>query len=255
MSFIAKQTWQKNGVEVIIFNEKKWLNEKHMEVQLQYSNLPHITNQYSSELKKERQKLQNCGKYQPCRKFLREDFAIQVILDCRTTPAVSFKTRLWLNQHDPIMTQEQSILTKIRSIFPNETLTFQYHVLNYGMDAYLPKHKLAIEIDELGHVDIINDHERQLAIEKELDCKFIRINPAKERFKVFNEIGIIQIFIAESNKELTGKSTKESTKESIEKSMIDRLSIRLLELEFKSNNSIKVKCLKYIVKTILPEFY
>ena len=37
--------------------------------------------------------------------------------------------------------------------------------------------------------------------------------------------------------------------------MIDRLSIRLLELEFKSNNSIKTKCLKYIVKKILPEFY
>ena len=94
MSFIAKETWHKNGVEVIIFNEKKWLNEKHIEVQLQHSNLPHITNQYSLELKKQRQELQNCGKYQPCRKFLREDFAIQVILDCRTTPAVNFKTRI-----------------------------------------------------------------------------------------------------------------------------------------------------------------
>ena len=149
------------------------------------------------------------------------------------------------------MTQEQSILTKIRSIFPNETIIFQYHVLNYRIDAYLPKHKLDIEIDELGHVDRINDQERQLAIEKELDCKFIRINPAKERFNFFNEFGIIQIFIAKSNKKLTERSTKESTK----KSMIDRLSIRLLELEFKSNNSIKTNCLKYIVKKILPEFY
>ena len=87
----------KNGVEVIILNEKKWLNEKHIEVQLQHSNIPHITNQYSSELKKQRQELQNCDKHQPCRKFLREDFAIQVILDCRTTPAVNFKTRLGFN--------------------------------------------------------------------------------------------------------------------------------------------------------------
>ena len=149
------------------------------------------------------------------------------------------------------MTQEQSILTKIRSISPNETIIFKYHVLNYRIDAYLPKHKLAIEIDELGHVDRINDQERQLAIEKELDCKFIRINPDKERFNVFNEIGIIQIFIAETNKKLTQKSTKKSTK----KSMIDRLSIRLLKLGSKSNNSIKTKCLKYIVKKILPKFY
>ena len=146
------------------------------------------------------------------------------------------------------MTQEQSILTKIRSIFSNETIIFQYHVLNYRIDAYLPRHKLVIEIDELGHVDKINDQERQLAIEKELDCKFIRIKPAKERFNIFNEIGIIQIFIAESNKKLTEKSTIESTK----KSMVDRFSIRLLELEFKSNNSIKTKCLKYTVKKYCP---
>ena len=149
------------------------------------------------------------------------------------------------------MTQEQSILTKIRPIFPNETIIFQYHVLNYRVDAYLPKHELVMEIDELGHVNRINDQERQSAIEKELDCKFIRINPAKERFNVFNEIGIIQIFIAKSNKKLTEKSTKESTK----KSIIDRLSIRLLKLEFKSNNSMKRKCLKHIVKKILLKFY
>ena len=60
------------------------------------------------------------------------------------------------------MTQEQSILTKIRSI----SIIFQYHVLNYRIDAYLPKHKLTIEIDELGHVDRINDQERQLAMKK-----------------------------------------------------------------------------------------
>ena len=250
MSFIAKVTRQKIGVEVTVFNEKRWLNEKYIEVQLQHSTLPHITSQYSSELKKQRQELQNCEKYQPCRKFLREDFAIQVILDCRTTPTVHFKTRLGFNQHDPIMTQEQSILTKIRSIFPNETIIFQYHVLNCRIDAYLPKHKLAIEIDELGHADRINNQKRQLAIEKELDCKFIKINPAKERFNVFNEIGITQIFIAESNKNLTEKSTKVPTK----KSMIDRLSIRLLKLEFKSNNSIKTKYLKYIVKKYCPNF-
>ena len=112
------------------------------------------------------------------------------------------------------MTQEQSILTKIRSAFPNKTIIFQYHFLNYRIDAFLPKHKLYIEIDELKHVDRLNDQERQLAIEKELDCKFIRINPAKERFNVFNEIGIIQIFIAKSNKKLTEKSTKKSTKKS-----------------------------------------
>ena len=97
MSSITKETWQKNGVEVIVFNEEKRLNEKNMEEQLRHSTLTHTTRQYSSESGKQRQKLQNCGGYQPCRKLLREDFAIQIILDCRTTPVVDFKSRLGFN--------------------------------------------------------------------------------------------------------------------------------------------------------------
>ena len=101
---ISRKRWRKNGVEVIVFNSKMWLNEKHVEEQLEHSNLAAVANQYSSELIKRRQELQNCGKYQPCRRFLEERFAMQVIIDCRTTPAVNFNTRLGFSQQDPIMT-------------------------------------------------------------------------------------------------------------------------------------------------------
>ena len=37
----------------------------------------------------------------------------------------------------------------------------------------------------------------------------------------------------------------------MKRSLIDDLSKRLLELEFKSNHSIKSKCFKWIVKNIL----
>ena len=57
--------------------------------------------------KKCRFELQDCGNYWSCRKFLEEDTAKRIIMDCRTTPAVNFKTRLGFNQHDPIITQEQ----------------------------------------------------------------------------------------------------------------------------------------------------
>ena len=43
-------------------------------------------------------------------------------MHCRTTPAVNFKTRLGFNQHDPIMTQEQSILLKIVTLFATEEI-------------------------------------------------------------------------------------------------------------------------------------
>ena len=45
---------------------------------------------------------------------------------------------------------------------------------------------------------------------------------------------------------------KKLTKKSTKKSLIDELSNKLLRLEFKSNNSIKTICLKYVVKKILP---
>ena len=61
---------------------------------------------------------------------------------------------------------------------------------------------------------------------------FIRINPDEKNFNIFKEINKIHRHI------------KKSTK----KSLIDDLSKRLLELEFKSNQSIKSKCLKWIVK-------
>ena len=43
------------------------------------------------------------------------------------------------------------------------------------------------------------------------------------------------------------KSTKKQTKVSTKKLLIDDISKRLLELEFKPNHSIKSKCLKWIV--------
>ena len=45
---------------------------------------------------------------------------------------------------------------------------------------------------------------------------------------------------------------EQSTIKSTKKLLIDDLSKRLLELQFKSNHSIKTKCLKWIVKKIPP---
>ena len=65
---------------------------------------------------------------------------------------------------------------------------------SYRIDAYFLKYKLAIEVDQQGHNDSNIDYEieRQKAIENKLGCEFIRINPAKENFNIFVEIGKIQ---------------------------------------------------------------
>ena len=58
----------------------------------------------------------------------------------------------------------------------------QYIVLAYRFDLYFHKHKLAIDVDELGHVDKIlsNEIERQKVLEKEINCMFIRVNPERK---------------------------------------------------------------------------
>ena len=177
---LLKKHGKKNGVEVIIFNGKKWLNETNIKDQLKHSNLAAVTLQYSSERRKQRQELQDCGNHQPCRRFLEADFAMQIMMYCKTTPAVNFKTKLEFNHHDPIMTQEQSLLSKIVTLFACKKIILQFNVPGYRIDAYFPKYKLAIEIDEHGHNDRDIDYEikRQKAIENKLGSEFIRINPA-----------------------------------------------------------------------------
>ena len=72
------------------------------------------------------------------------------------------------------MTQEQSMLSKILEVFSTEEISLQHHVLSYRIDAYFPKHKLAIEIDEQGghnSRDIDYGIRRQKALEKELAKK------------------------------------------------------------------------------------
>ena len=82
--------------------------------------------------------------------FLKEELAVTIIMDTRTTKAVEFRAKFKINQHSPILNKEQS---KIVNAFPNEKIKEHFFVLNEKIDSYFPRHKLAIGVDELGHLD------------------------------------------------------------------------------------------------------
>ena len=155
--------------------------------------------------------------------------------------------KLGFKIHDVINTEKQTVICTIKDAFKGENMQKQYTVLGYRIDLCFPKYKLAIEVDELCHNDgNINDKiQRQRALQRELDCVFIRINPDAVDFTIGKEINKIHRHINQSTKRQTEQKTKES--------LID-LSKRLLELEFKQNNQINTKCLKWIVKTILQNY-
>ena len=62
--------------------------------------------------------------------------------------------------------------------------------MSYRIDLYSHDYKLAIEIDEDGHSNRNVDYKlnRQRAIEQELGCKFIRIDPDKEDIENFRTV-------------------------------------------------------------------
>ena len=131
--------------------------------------------------------------------------------------------------------------------FEGKIILTQYCIENKRLDAYLPKYKVGIEIDEYNHEyrDSKYEQSRQLIIES-YGITVIRTNPDAADFNINRLINQIYMHIIKSTKKQTEKSTK--------KSLIDDLSKKLLEIEFNSNRSIKSKCLKWIVKKILPDY-
>ena len=218
---ITKEAFENNDIEVIIDGVNTlWLNERPIEKKLSHKNLPAITNKYDKIYKKHRYELVDEPIKQPNRRFLRIDLALKIITGCRTDKSCSSKRNLGFKLHDVINAKEQRVISSIKDPFEGEDMQTQYSVLGYRIDLYFHKYKLEIEVDELGHADrnINNEIERQKALERELNCVFIRINPDEKDFnilKVINE---------------TYRHIKKSFKKSLK---------RLLELESKSNDSTK----------------
>ena len=238
---INKDTNENNDIETIVDSfGRLWFNEKNIEEKLGHKNLPAITNKYDQEYEKFRYELVNEPKYQPNRRFLHNDLALKVIMACQTDESCNLKRNLGFTLHDVINTKEQTALKSIKDAFEGEDMQTQYSVLGYRIDLYFHKYKLAIEVDELGHADrnLSNEIERQKALEKELNCVFIRINPDEKNFNIFREINKIHRHIKNSATNL----------------LIDNLSKQLLELESRTNPLIKSKYLKWIVKNILPDY-
>ena len=142
-------------------------------------------------------------------------------MDCRTDESCNLKRNLRFTLHDVINTKEQTVTNSIKDAFEGENMQTQYTVLGYRIDLYFHKYKLAIEVDELGHNDRNIDYEiqRQQALERELNCVSIRMNPHAVDFNIFTEINKIHRYINKLS----------------EKSLIE-ISKRLLEIEFVSDH-------------------
>ena len=119
---------------------------------------------------------------------------------------------------------EHVVKSKIGTIFVNEKIFEEYSVRIYEIDPYFQEHykkiqtdeneneyllfridiyfteySLALEIDEKSHTDreLIFEDKRQKALEKRLNCTFIRINASRENYDADYEATRIQVFVSQ----------------------------------------------------------
>ena len=146
---------------------------------------------------------------------------------------MNFEIKLGFNQLDPIMTK-----LRLGKLFPNEDIIEDFSALNYLIDYYFLKRKLAIEVDELGHKDRdkTKENKRQKDLKEYLDCVYIRINPDEKDFSAYDELGKVQTFIDKSKgKKRTQKRNKRTQKEIKEqKEKNKRIQKEIKELEDKN---------------------
>ena len=132
---------------------------------------------------------------------------------------------------------EHRLKSKIGKIFVKEIMSEEYSVKIYEIDLYFSKNYekkiqvdnngkkyilfrtdifftkycLALEIDEKGHTDrdLTFEQKRQEALEKKLNCTFIRFNTSKENFDADHEASKIQAFISQfKNNKIKEKDNK-----------------------------------------------
>ena len=137
---ITKKTFENNSIEVIVNSVNiLCLNEKNIEEKLGHKNLAGITNKYDKIYKRYRHELVDKPIKQLNRRFLDNDLALKIIMDCRTDKSSSLKKKLGFELRDLINTKEQTIINLIKYIFEGENIQTQHSVLGYRIDLYFHK--------------------------------------------------------------------------------------------------------------------
>ena len=137
---------------------------------------------------------------------------------------MDLEKKLMIPDFETSKCSEHEVKLKIGIIFVNEKILEEYSVKIYEIDpyfyenykekiqtdkndheyilfridVYFTEYFLAVEIDEKGHTDrdLIFEEKRQKALEKKLNCEFIRINTSRENYDADYEASRIQVFIS-----------------------------------------------------------
>ena len=150
--------------------------------------------------------------------YVRDEVMANIIKHCRgekqrgIRAIDGFRKKLTIPDYKISKCPEHEVKAKIGNIFVNEKILEEYSVKIYDIEPYFYEHYnekiqtdkndreyilfridihfteyfLAVEIDEKSHTDkdLIFEEKRQKALEKRLNCEFIRINTSREKIMV-----------------------------------------------------------------------
>ena len=133
-ALFTANAWRKNDVEVIQYGGKIWINQGHLQEKRGIANIADRTQYYSDVFKKMRCKIQECGKYQPCRIFIENTLVVEITVSAVKSRATIFKSKFGDNQHDKVLRKQQSLGLRLKKLFPNESIIEEYFALHYRTD-------------------------------------------------------------------------------------------------------------------------
>ena len=198
---------EKNNVEAIEHGGEISINQGHLQKKLDIANIADRTQYYSSEFKKMRCEIQECGKYQHYGTFIKNTLAVEITMSAVKTQAAIFREKFGVKQHDKVLRQQQSLVLRLKKLFPSENITEEYFALHYRTDFTFKKYVLVVKIDEKGHNERPSSYKKERREDLEnVGYSFIRIKPDKPSFHDYEEFGRVSAYIAESIKKQTEKN-------------------------------------------------
>ena len=127
---------------------KIWVNRKDLEVESDVPNWAQIFDKRDPE----KQKLMPNTELQPCRRFVRNGLVERKIKSCRKSSKEFLELKKKLEFDSDLVTcDEQDVISALKVEFEGEIILAQYCIKKKRLDAYFPKYKFAIEVDEYNH--------------------------------------------------------------------------------------------------------
>ena len=67
-----------------------------------------------------RSKIQQCGKYQPCRMFIKNTLAVEIIMSAVKMQGAIFREKFGVNRHDKVLHKQESLGLRTKKLFQKE---------------------------------------------------------------------------------------------------------------------------------------